>query len=323
MEAPLTIWCNAELGEAAKSELIEGTSGHRLIFSSIPTWNLSTGAPDASLGEASIAFGQPDPGQCIASEGLKWVQITSAGYTRYDTDEFRNAMVRRGGSFTNSSSVFDDPCAQHLLAFMLAEARQLSASQKAQESGTWNFAGLRPLTRVLSGQTVLLLGYGAIARRFVELAQPFHLTMIGFRRRPTGDEEIPVYPMSDLDRWLPQADYVLNILPASPSTDQIVDAEMIDKMRPGAVFANVGRGTTVNQEALIAALGSGHLAAAYLDVTDPEPLPVEHPLWGAPNCFITPHIAGGHAGEDIRLVSHFLTNLRRYEAGDPLLDRLV
>ena len=94
-------------------------------------------------------------------------------------------------------------------------------------------------------------------------------------------------------------------------------------MKPGAVFYNIGRGTTVDQDALGEALRSGRLRAAYLDVTDPEPLPPEHPLWTTPNCVITPHTAGGHDNEWTRLVQHFLANLRRHEAGQPLLDRVI
>jgi phosphoglycerate dehydrogenase-like enzyme len=97
----------------------------------------------------------------------------------------------------------------------------------------------------------------------------------------------------------------------------------LQAMKPGAIFYNIGRGTTVDQAALAEALGSGRLSAAYLDVTDPEPLPPEHPLWTTPNCVITPHTAGGHSDEWDRLVDHFLANLRRHEAAEPLLDRVI
>jgi phosphoglycerate dehydrogenase-like enzyme len=100
----------------------------------------------------------------------------------------------------------------------------------------------------------------------------------------------------------------------------MIDGKCFAAMKPGAVFYNVGRGTTVNQAALIAALESGQVGAAYLDVTEPEPLPPDHPLWAAPNCFITPHVAGGHQDEDAHLVRHFVSNLRRFEAGEPLVD---
>jgi phosphoglycerate dehydrogenase-like enzyme len=94
-------------------------------------------------------------------------------------------------------------------------------------------------------------------------------------------------------------------------------------MKPGAVFYNIGRGTTVDQDALLAALRSGKLAAAWLDVTEPEPLPDDHPLRAEANCFITPHIAGGHANEAETLVRHFLENFKRYQDGSPLLDRVM
>ena len=94
-------------------------------------------------------------------------------------------------------------------------------------------------------------------------------------------------------------------------------------MKPGAAFYNVGRGTTVDQDALLAALQSGHLAAAWLDVTDPEPLPPAHPLWTTPNCYITPHSAGGHRTEPARLLQHFLGNLRLFERGETLNDRVI
>ena len=115
----------------------------------------------------------------------------------------------------------------------------------------------------------------------------------------------------------------MNILPAAAGTEGYFDAGRLAKMKPGAIFYNIGRGTTVDQAALRSALESGRLAAAYLDVTDPEPLPPDHPLWSAPNCYITPHTAGGHRQEVERLAAHFLNNLKRFEAGEPLADRVI
>ena len=120
-----------------------------------------------------------------------------------------------------------------------------------------------------------------------------------------------------------QADHVVNILPESDATRGYVSASRIAQMKPGARYYAIGRGATTEQDALLDALNSGHLGAAYLDVTTPEPLPPEHPLWNAPNCFITPHTAGGHRGEDVRLVQHFLNNLRAFERGEELTDRVI
>ena len=125
-----------------------------------------------------------------------------------------------------------------------------------------------------------------------------------------------------VDELLSSADHVVNLLPANDSTNKFMTAARFGLMRQGATFYNIGRGSTVDQDALVAVLKSGQLAAAYLDVTEPEPIPRNHPLWTAPNCFITPHTAGGHDTEFQRLVEHFLSNLDRFEKGDPLIDRV-
>jgi phosphoglycerate dehydrogenase-like enzyme len=122
---------------------------------------------------------------------------------------------------------------------------------------------------------------------------------------------------------LPLADHVVNLLPGNQSTAGYFNEDKFRLMKPGALFYNVGRGSTVDQVALLAALERGSLGGAYLDVTTPEPLPPDHPLWSAPNCFITPHSAGGTVSEQHEQVEHFLENLRRYAAGIELLNRII
>ena len=118
------------------------------------------------------------------------------------------------------------------------------------------------------------------------------------------------------------ADHVVNVLPESPHSVHFFDAARFQSMKTRSCYYAIGRGTTTDQPALVDALSSGHLAAAYLDVTNPEPLPPDHELWGLPNCYITPHSSGGHENEPLRLVKHFVQNLRRFEAGNPLVDRV-
>jgi len=134
---------------------------------------------------------------------------------------------------------------------------------------------------------------------------------------------VRIVPEEDLTRVLPLADHVINLLPENDSTLRYVNARRLGWFKPGARFYNVGRGVTVDQAALLEALQSGRLGAAYLDVTEPEPLPVDHPLWSAPNCYITPHAAGGAHDENNRLVRHFLKNLEAFERGTELMDRIV
>jgi phosphoglycerate dehydrogenase-like enzyme len=202
-------------------------------------------------------------------------------------------------------------------------ARGLPVALEAQRGDrSWRYS-LRPSLPLLNHQTVLILGFGAIARRLVELLQPLEMKLLAVRRRVKGDEPIPVTTVSQLDDALPHVDHLVNTLPANEESHSFVNAERLAKLKAGAIVYNVGRGTTVDQNALIKELRAGRLAAAYLDVTEPEPLPPDHPLWDTPNCFITPHLAGGHRTEKERQVRHFLDNLRRFEQGAPMRNRVI
>ena len=134
---------------------------------------------------------------------------------------------------------------------------------------------------------------------------------------------MPVVIVYELPAALAKSDHVVNMLYESAETRRFFDRSRFAAVKPGAVFYNIGRGATVDQEALLEALRSGRLGAAWLDVTDPEPLPGEHPFWAEPNCFITPHVAGGHDGEVKTLIRHFLKNLDRFVRGESLADRVM
>lgn len=326
---PLSIYCNAAFPEPVMELLTTGIGDHQLLMPPLlQTSNLAAGGVDPLLSGADIAFGQPDPRQVIETPSLKWVHLTTAGYTRYDTSEMREALKSRGGFLTTSSQVYEEPCAEHAFSFMLAIARQLPEmilEQKHERSNfrSWKQAHHRSNSRLLLGQSAILYGYGTIARRLTEMLAPFDMKLIGVRRKIAGDEGIMMVPTEQADAHLGQVDHVINILPAAAGTDRYFSAQRFMRMREGAVFYNIGRGNTVDQEALVAALKSGRLSAAYLDVTDPEPLPKDHPLWDAPNCWITPHTAGGHSEEFHRLVRHFLGNLKSYERGEKLADQVI
>lgn len=319
----LTIWTNALLTDDARHALTEATQDYDLVIAGQPADVLAKGERDTQVLKADVAFGQPDSADLIASQQIRWVQISSAGYTRYDLPELKSAFLRRQVALTNSSQVFAEPCAQHLMAWLLADGRELYPSFVEQKGNrAWSQNALREKCRLLADQTVLIVGFGSIARRLVELLAPYPVSVVGYRRTPEPDSPIPIVGPEKLSEALATADHVLNILPESFSTKGFFDSARFAQMRAGARYYSIGRGTTTEQSALIGALRSGHLGAAYLDVTDPEPLPPEHPLWSAPNCYITPHTGGGHANESIRTVSHFLNNLRRFEQGTPLIDRV-
>ena len=302
-----------------------GTRGHDLIRPQTPVTSvLSKAEWDPQFATVDVAFGQPDTQSVSQAPGLKWLHISSSGITRYDNPAFRSLAGGRQLLVTNSAGVYCEACAEQALSFLLAQARQLPVALRtiaANGTAAWN--GLRSACVPLRGQKVLIVGYGAIGRRLAELLQPFGMKVVAYRRQPRGDETVPVVTGDQLTAALAEADHVFNILPDSGETRHFFNARRFAACRRGAVFYNIGRGTTVDQEALLVQLRSRHIGTAWLDVTDPEPLPNHHPLWQEPGCFITPHIAGGHAGETETLVRHFLANFSRYITGEPLLDRVI
>ncbi len=323
--ADLRLFCDAGLDENARNLLQDGIAPHELILPRQQAESvLVASAIDPAMAQADIILGQPPVEGVLKAEKLRWLQITSAGFTRYDTPEFRALAKSRGFQVTNSSTVYAEACAEHVFSFMLAQARQLPlalAMHCAGGSASW--LQLRGASSCLRDQEAVILGYGAIATRLVEMLAPFHMKITAMRRQPRGNEGIAIVTPEELAWALATADHVINILPENRNSLHFISTERLQQMKPGAIFYNIGRGKTVDQEALAASLHNGHLGAAWLDVTDPEPLPENHPLWSAPHRHITPHIAGGHANESETLVRHFLDNFQRFLQGASLRDRVM
>jgi phosphoglycerate dehydrogenase-like enzyme len=316
------LWCKQSMPQATEARLRAGASGFDVI--------LATGRQsEAQIARADVVYGQPPVATLLeafqAGQGPRMVQLSSAGYTNYSGAELRAAFVQSGAYLCKSSRVYDEPVAQHMLAFMLAWARGLPETMAiARGPRTWPTAAIRQRSFLLNRQTVVIMGYGSIGARLAAMCKPFDMRVVGIRQSIRGDEGIEVLAVSDprVNAMLGEADHVVNLLPAHETTNHYFDAVRLAACKPGARFYNGGRGTTVAQDALIAALASGHLSAALLDVTSPEPLPPEHPLWSAPNCVITPHSAGGHGEEHDRLVDHLLANLARLDRGESPDDRV-
>ncbi len=310
----MKIWSNVGYGDEVLGILRVGVGTDELILP----------GSIAELSEADAVFGPPEVEAVMAAPMVRWIHLDTAGYERYDREDFREHVAQAGVRVTNSSSVYAEPCAQHVVAMIYGVSRRLSEALEVQRGDqSWPMMKLRAASRLLTGESAVLLGYGAIGRRVVELLEPLRMRLTGYRRHPDGSESIPMVSGNGLTAVLAEADHVINILPASSSTRGFCDAQFFGKMKAGAIFYNIGRGSTVDQEALLEALESGRMGAACLDVTDPEPLPPDHRLWSAPNCLITPHSAGGHETERKRLVAHFLENLRRFRAGEELIDRIL
>jgi threonine dehydratase len=223
------IFCDYRLDDESLALLRDGVAPHQVLFPRKAAASmLENPEPDPAFLEADIAFGKPDVKSILESSRLRWVQITSAGYTRYDTPEFRSAAQTRGLRLTNSSSVFAEACAEHVFAFMLAQARQLPLALRTRvdhSSGDW--AKLRNACSCLRGQSVVILGFGTIAARLVELLAPFQMKISVMRRAPRGDEPVATFVPDDLRSNLTPADHVVNILPDNADSRGFVSAERL------------------------------------------------------------------------------------------------
>lgn len=254
--------------------------------------------------------------------GVRWIQATSAGIGQ---------MVRRleytrrmpGVTFTTASGVHARPLAEFTLLSILAHARRLLPTLRAQAVRRWErFAGLE-----LEGRTVVIVGLGSIGREVARLVRPLGVRVLGIRRHPGGASSGPdpvdrVYGPDRLQDLLPTADYLVLTLPHTDETEALIGEQELAALPDGAVLINIGRGALVDEEALVAALRSGGLGGAFLDVFAQEPLPSHSPLWDMPNVVVSPHSASTSAGENRRIVALFCENLRRDRAGEPLLNVL-
>lgn len=320
----LSVWTNHGFDPATLAFLRERLAPHTLkVADGTNKSNLAAGSRDPAALEADVIYGQPHLDDMLESKRLKYVQLSTAGYTRFDRPEILDKIRAKGIALCNASSVYDEPCAQHAAALLMALGRALPQIRDDQHTRKWNWAHHRGQSFLLGGQKTLIVGYGAIAKRLVELLTPYHLDILAFRRSVRGDENVKTLPTSELDAHLPTAQIVINLLPLSDSTGNFFNADRLTKLPASAIYLNIGRGDTNDQAALAGMLRDGKLKYAYLDVTTPEPLPADHALWTLPNCFITPHTAGGSYDETMRMAQHFVANLTRFTAGEKLLDRVV
>ena len=204
MPEPLRIWSNAGFPEPAMEILRAGVAPHPLMLAAERASSVLRSSPtDGQFADAEVVFGQPDPAAIMGGGAphLQWVHLTTAGYTRYDRDDFRSYCAEKGIALTTSSHVFNEPCAQHLAAMILALARQLPQSLRGQwNDRPWPYHERRLASRLLGGETALLYGYGTIAERLREILDPLDMKLVGVRRRPRGDEPGKWSPRRTLTR---------------------------------------------------------------------------------------------------------------------------
>lgn len=250
---------------------------------------------------------------------LRWIQVFSAGVENCVAIP---GMVERGIQLSNMQRVAGPVMAEHVFALLLGLTRNLGNWIDAQRAAEWRRSETeRQRMASLRGKTLLVAGLGGIGTEVARLGSAFGMEVIATRASAREGPEYVSYVglPHELNALAKRADVVVNTVPLTEQTVGIFDSEFFSALPAGAMFINVGRGASVDTDALVAALESGRLAGAGLDVTEPEPLPADHPLWRRKDVIITPHVsAGSDAGrEDRWLIAR--ENLRRYVEGAPLL----
>jgi D-2-hydroxyacid dehydrogenase (NADP+) len=233
------------------------------------------------------------PEQFQHARKLKWIHSTAVGVSQLMYSELRSSGV----ILTNPSGILSALMAEHTVGLMIALARHFPDSVRYQDRARWSQIEVSsqpgPLTE-LNGQLLLIVGYGSIGREIARRARAFDMRVWGVTRSGKGDatHTEKILPIAQLEDALPHADYIVLSAPDTQETQKLLGPAQIAKMKPGAKLINVGRGSLLDEAALIGALETGTLSGAALDVTATEPLPAESPLWKTPNLFITPHTSG-------------------------------
>ena len=265
--------------------------------------------------DADIIIGNVSPELLRGTGRLKWLQLNSAGTDGYTED----GILPEGALLTNATGAYGLAISEHMIGALLCIMKKLHLYGADQQKHVWGDHG--NVTSIYGSRT-LVVGFGDIGSEFAVRMNALGSRVTGIRRNQTEKSDYleALYQMDALAECLRTADIVAACLPGTEETYHIFDRNAFAKMKKGAYFLNVGRGNAVDSYALAEALNSGHLAGASVDVTEPEPLPKEHPLWDAKNLLITPHISGNYHLQETheRIIQIAADNLARFMQGREL-----
>ncbi|MDB6092834.1 MAG: Glyoxylate reductase [Verrucomicrobia bacterium] len=310
MAASILVW--AHLDSRARDLIKQTATDDRVHFADR---NHPSALDLEKLAEAEVVFGNI-PAQLLPTcQKLRWMQLESVGFEYYNNllGDFPNLTI------SNLKGMFEWPAVETALAGLLSLGRGLQRLIPAQGEQSWIELAVRPETRVLRGRRVLVLGAGSIGQRMVRLLQAFECeTHVFARTSPDADVRTP----AELAAHFAGSDVIVCCLPKTPATLRLVSRPLLQSMKSTAVFVNIGRGSVVDEAALIEVLQQRKIGGAVIDVTLTEPLPPGHALWKCPNTVLTQHTGGGYDDELLDKARLFLKNLARYRNGIPVLNRV-
>ena len=278
-----------------------------------PQYEIATpnedGAAEA-LVDADGAYGWIPPDLLPAAEKLRWLQNPFAGpFEGYYYPE----LIAHPVTISNPRGIYSDHIAHHILMFMLALSRGLPYWMDAQRARRWDKDARKRGYVNINGSTVLINGVGGIGAEAARLCTALGARVLGIEPRSERESPAELHEPEELDRLLPEADFVVTTVPHTPETEMMWNAERFRLMKPSAYFINIGRGMTTRLDDLVDALATGEIAGAGLDVFEIEPLPEGHPLWAMENVLITPHVAVAEAADlDERRFEIIAENMRRF-----------
>jgi phosphoglycerate dehydrogenase-like enzyme len=287
------------------------------------TWTPEDTAERISEADVIVATGFWRNAFLDSSPRLKLIQVAGAGYDQFDTDAIR----ARGIRMVNGRGVNTNAVAEHAMALILGLSRQIHLARDAQRGKIWR--GMNPdiptREEELAGKTMLIIGAGQIGARIATLGKAFGMRVAGMKRDiatidPAFDA---VHPMTEKLARIAEADIVVLCCPLTPQTRELIDAAALSAMRPSACLINVARGGCVVEADLVAALEAGTIAAAGIDVTEPEPLPESSALWGMENVLLTPHTGGETRRYEDNVLDILIENIERLERGETELHNQI
>jgi D-2-hydroxyacid dehydrogenase (NADP+) len=288
------------------------------------TWTAEATADQIADADVIVATGFWRNEFLETAERLKFIQVCGAGYDQFDTEAIR----ARGIRMANGRGVNTNAVAEHAMSLILGLTRQIHLARDAQHKKIWR--GMNPdiasREEELAGKTMLVIGAGQIGARVATLGKAFGMRVIGMRRNPVGTQSIfdAVHAMSEKLERVAEADLVVLCCPLTPETRGLIDKPALAAMKPSAYLINVARGGCVVETDLVNALKQGGIAAAGIDVTDPEPLPVTSELWDLENVLLTPHTAGETRRYEDNVLDIMIENISRLERGKTeLLNQII